>query len=105
MFREITGGLKVPINIDGNYADQFMDAVDKSISINSAKNFNIILDNSKNAFANKFESTKYDSSCYGFNQFRFDLDQVAIILNSPMLKRYSALKACTVLLIKMKSTM
>jgi hypothetical protein len=93
MFRNYGIGIKVPINIDGNYADQFMDAADKSISINSAKNFNIILDNSKNAFANKLGiDTNTIPIAMVLTNLGFDLDQVAVILNSPMIKRYSALK-------------
>lgn len=93
MFRNYGIEFKTPITIDGEYSDTFSDLPGKSVSINSAKIFNIILDNSKNAFANKLGiDTNTIPIAMVLTNMGYDLDKVAVVLNHPVIKRYSELK-------------
>lgn len=93
MFGNYNVALTTPIAIDGVYADQFMDVAGESVTIKSAKLFNIILDNAKNGNAEKLGiNTNTIAMAMILSNLNFGLDKVAIILNHPMVKRYSELK-------------
>ena len=85
--------LNTPISIDGEYVDRFFDSKNKSITIASAKLFNIILDNSKYGFADKLGiNTNTINFAMVLTNLGYDLDKVASVLNHPIVIEYSRLK-------------
>lgn len=81
---------KFNINIDGDSSNSFRDIEGKSTSINSAIISNIILDNSKWAFASQLginDNTIHIAST--LTNMGFDLDKVALVLNHPFVKKYA----------------
>lgn len=93
MFRNYNVGLKNPIIIDGAYADQFSDSGVESVTIKSAKIFNIILDNAKSGNADKLGiNTNTIGIAMVLSNLNYDLDKVSLILNHPVVKRYAELK-------------
>lgn len=81
---------KTPITIDGETSTSFKDIEGKSTSINSAIISNIILDNSKWAFASQLginDNTIHIASA--LTNMGFDLDKISVILNHPFAKKYA----------------
>lgn len=85
--------LKKGIEIDGVELNRFIDSESESITIKSAKLFNIILDNSKYGFADKLGiNTNTIQAAMVLTNLGFELDQVAAVLNHPVMVEYARLK-------------
>lgn len=85
--------LNKPITINGKTVDRFYDSEKESITINSAKLFNIILDNSKWGFADKLGvNTNTINIAMVLTNLGYDLTDVAMVLNHPLVKEFAELK-------------
>jgi hypothetical protein len=82
--------LNSPITIDDQTVNKFSDSKEKSLTIASAKLFNIILDNSKYGFANKLGINKNTiNTAMLLTNLGYDLNKVGLILNHPIVKMFS----------------
>ena len=85
--------LKKSITINGKETDSFFDSENESITINSAKLFNIILDNSKYGFADKLGiNTSTINTAMVLTNLGFNLSDVSAVLNHPVTLEYAKLK-------------
>lgn len=80
------------ITINGVTADVFQDSASESRTINSAKIFNIILDNAKMQYADKLGINEYTiSQAMILRNLGFSLSDIGLILNSEPVMRINAM--------------
>lgn len=86
--------LKRNIVIDGKVSDAFRDSSTESRTMNSARMFNIVLDNAKDGYT---DILGIDQNTVPFavilRNLGYELDQIGIILNSPEVKEWSKIKS------------
>lgn len=83
--------LNKSIEINGKHVSEFADSSSESITINSAKLFNIILDNAKWGFSDKLGiDTNTINLAMAMTNLGYSLEEVAYVLNHPVAKEYSS---------------
>ncbi len=88
MLSAYTTPLMHPITINGIKSDVFQDSATESRTINSAKIFNIILDNAKMHYADKLGINEYTiSHAMILRNLGYSLGDIGIILNSEPVQR------------------
>jgi hypothetical protein len=86
--------LVTPITINGKKATKFVDSTNESRTINSAKIFNIIMDNVKHHFADKLGINEHtDAHTIILRNLGFSLEEIGVVLNHPIVKRINELQS------------
>lgn len=86
--------LDSPITVDRIRAEQFQDSQEESRTINSAKIFNIILDNAKYGYADLLGINEHTVNyAVILRNLGFDLGQIGAILNSKVVKDWADIKS------------